>query len=646
MKSILSRLLLWQKFAVLGLLGIVLVSVPYAMYVNEAGKSLMAARLETRGMEPLRLVIRSIQLLQQHRGMSALALSGNEETWPKEAAKATEVDQQFGLIDAYFKANPVNSEIAGIWQETQKNWNVQKTKVSQKSIKPGESIEDHTEIVQQVFRIKTMLLRHFGLMIDPELESHYLIDIALVQSPALTEIFGVMRGKGSSLLGLKEAGPQDRSFISALIDKANDHTFELDQAFAEIARNNPQIKAEIADLNQTSQSTATSAVLLALNEIVKPEQLTFSAPDYLAQLTSAIDAQFKLNTALLGVLETGLNARVTQLTSLIVSLSIGVLVIALLAALAGTLIARELLGQLGGEPTAVTAMIRRIATGDLTGVITTRPNDQTSLLAAMKVMSESLVTIVGEVRKDTEIIASAAEQISAGNMDLSSRTESQASALEETAASLQELTNTVRQNTEKAQEANHLAQIASDVAVKGGNAVSRVVDTMGSINASARKIVDIIGVIDGIAFQTNILALNAAVEAARAGEQGRGFAVVAQEVRMLAQRSAAAAKEIKGLIDHSVQEADDGSRLVGEAGATMNDVVVGIRRVNEIMAEITAASQEQSSGIEQVNLAMMDIDQATVKNAALVEEAASAANAMQEQSVNLTNVVSVFLLAA
>jgi methyl-accepting chemotaxis protein len=248
------------------------------------------------------------------------------------------------------------------------------------------------------------------------------------------------------------------------------------------------------------------------------------------------------------------------------------------------------------------------------------------------------------VRSSTDTIATASSQIAAGNHDLSSRTEEQASSLEETAASMEELTSTVKQNADNARQANQLAVSASSVAVRGGSVVSQVVDTMGSINASSRKIVDIIGVIDGIAFQTNILALNAAVEAARAGEQGRGFAVVAVEVRNLAQRSAAAAKEIKTLIDDSVSKVGEGSKQVAEAGKTMDEIVDSVKRVTDIMSEITAASQEQTQGIEQINQAITQMDQVTQQNAALVEEAAAAASSLQEQAGGLSQVVSVFRL--
>ncbi|MBI2225902.1 MAG: Tar ligand binding domain-containing protein [Betaproteobacteria bacterium] len=292
------------------------------------------------------------------------------------------------------------------------------------------------------------------------------------------------------------------------------------------------------------------------------------------------------------------------------------------------------------------AVANAVASGDLTSRIEAHTTNETGrLLQALKLMNENLVNLAGEVRSSTDSITTASKEIASGNADLSQRTEEQASSLEETASSMEELTSTVKQNAENAKQANQLAASASEVAVKGGAVVGKVVDTMSSINESSKKIVDIIGVIDGIAFQTNILALNAAVEAARAGEQGRGFAVVATEVRNLAQRSAAAAKEIKALIGDSVEKVGTGTKLVDEAGKTMDEIVSSVKRVTDIMAEISAASQEQSSGIEQVNQAVMQMDEVTQQNAALVEEAAAAAESMQEQAQNLTQAVSVFKLA-
>ncbi len=319
------------------------------------------------------------------------------------------------------------------------------------------------------------------------------------------------------------------------------------------------------------------------------------------------------------------------------------IIIASLAALAiGGLLMRMITKPL----TLAVEVANKVAEGDLSFHLddVARDTEFGRLLAAQQQMERNLADIVSQVRTGTDTITVAAREIATGNADLSSRTEQQASSLEETASSMEELTSTVKQNAENARQANQLVQSTAEVAVKGGNVVGKVVDTMASISESSRKIADIIGVIDGIAFQTNILALNAAVEAARAGEQGRGFAVVAAEVRNLAQRSAGAAKEIKSLIEDSVGQVESGGKLVDEAGKTMSEIVTSVKRVTDIMGEIAAASQEQSAGIEQVNQAITQMDDVTQQNAALVEQAAAAAMSLQEQADVLAHAVSVFKL--
>ena len=361
--------------------------------------------------------------------------------------------------------------------------------------------------------------------------------------------------------------------------------------------------------------------------------------EWLASVNRLIDLEEKMNA--------GEAAKAAGLAD---SFQLWMAVLCAIAIAAGSLaawyISGALLRQLGGQPDYAAGVAGSIAAGNLAVEIDTAKGDNSSLLFAMKGMRDSLVAIVSQVRAGTVTITTASTEIAAGNLDLSSRTETQASTLEETASSMEELTGTVRQNADNARQANQLAVSASEVAVRGGQVVAQVVETMDSINESSRKIVDIIGVIDSIAFQTNILALNAAVEAARAGEQGRGFAVVASEVRNLAQRSAAAAHEIKALIGNSVERVDAGARLVNQAGSTMQEIVSSVARVTDIMAEISHASQEQTAGIEQVNRALGQMDEVTQQNSALVEQATAASAALHDEAEALAQVVGVFTLAA
>jgi len=452
-----------------------------------------------------------------------------------------------------------------------------------------------------------------------------------------------------------------RSLRNALLIK---DTVKSDKELSVVAGKRKEIEASMKKLDETIKSVKGKELFgalqasrgpydLALDEVIRlrKEHDVDGAVDHMLtvmrerQMTNmnAIDALIAHQS---NAMETArLQAEATYVDSRNQHVLLGLLSIALGAA-GAVLISRQLLRELGGEPGAVAAIAGKIAAGDLAVQIHTRAGDQTSLLFAIQAMRDSLADIVGQVRGGADSIVTAATEIAAGNMDLSSRTEQQASSLEETASSMEELTATVKQNSENARQANTLARSASEIAVKGGVVVSDVVHTMDQINDSAKKIVDIISVIDGIAFQTNILALNAAVEAARAGEQGRGFAVVASEVRTLAQRSASAAKEIKLLIDESVSKVGAGTELVGQAGATMEQIVNAVKSVTDIMGEISTATREQEAGIEQINLAIAEMDTVTQQNAALVEQAAAAAEAQQDQAHQLVQLVGVFKLAS
>ncbi|MCA1323787.1 methyl-accepting chemotaxis protein [Herbaspirillum sp. alder98] len=387
------------------------------------------------------------------------------------------------------------------------------------------------------------------------------------------------------------------------------------------------VRRKVEELIRQKQKEAAATYLLA--EVVPRQDKYFEAiKEFVALQKSMMDASVEKGRAASG-------AAVMAMSALS-----GIAI--LLSALGALLVTRSITRPLNAAVEVASA----VAAGDLTAQIDNTSKDETGLLLdALKTMNQNLHRIVSEVRLGTDTINTASGEIASGNLDLSTRTEQQASSLEETAAAMEELTSTVKQNADNARQANSLAETASSVALEGGGVVGQVVETMGQINDASKRIVDIISVIDGIAFQTNILALNAAVEAARAGEQGRGFAVVASEVRSLAQRSATAAREIKGLIDATVAKVDNGTRLVEQAGITMEEVVASVKRVSDVVAEISAASVEQSDGIEQINLAVTQMDEVTQQNAALVEEAAAAAQSLQEQSKRLTSTVSVFKLS-
>jgi methyl-accepting chemotaxis protein len=472
----------------------------------------------------------------------------------------------------------------------------------------------------------------------------HMIDVKIRDQRQIAEWTKIVEVNAARTMGAwMVADPLDQKMIETMMTKSSSRATEIQDkigATIEEAELRPLFQNVLDTRKAYTASrkavfTAKAAGDLARGKQLFEGQMAQDRTAYLAALGAFADKQ----GALLDATAVTIQQQYTSGRTLLVLLGLAAIVLGVTAA---WWITRTITQPIN----AALRVAETVSSGDLTSDIQVDTTDETGqLMNALKVMNSNLVGIVGQVRSGTELIASASTEIAAGNQDLSSRTEQQASSLEETASSMEELTSTVKFNAENARQANALAINASQIASRGGSVVGEVVDTMGSINDSSRKIVEIISVIDGIAFQTNILALNAAVEAARAGEQGRGFAVVATEVRNLAQRSAAAAKDIKGLIDDSVQKVALGSELVDKAGQTMAEIVTSIGRVTEIMTQISNASDEQSQGIAQVNDAITQMDQVTQQNAALVEQAAAAAESMQEQSAKLADVVSVFKLA-
>ncbi|SER62667.1 methyl-accepting chemotaxis protein [Giesbergeria anulus] len=410
--------------------------------------------------------------------------------------------------------------------------------------------------------------------------------------------------------------PQARNLLKIITDNRGIYNSSIDRVIA-----------------LTEKGDEAEAERLLFNETLALQNIVFKATDDSRKLQKELSEKIAGEAA--------------ELARTSVSLMTGMAILMfVIGSLVGLIISRDLLRALGAEPSELSEAVNRVAKGDLDTPLQVRSNDTVSVMAAVAQMQASLSSVVYNVRQNSESVATASAQISQGNNDLSTRTEQQASALEETAAAMEELGSTVTQNAENARQANQLAKSASNVAIKGGEVVAQVVGTMKEIDDSSKKIAAITSIIDGIAFQTNILALNAAIEAARAGEQGRGFAVVASEVRSLAGRSAEAAKEIKILIDASVQRVKEGSILVDQAGDTMTEVVGSIRRVTDIMGEISAASSEQSQGVAQVGEAVTQMDHTTQRNAALVEEMAAAASSLENQAQELVETVAVFKLSS
>jgi methyl-accepting chemotaxis protein len=445
---------------------------------------------------------------------------------------------------------------------------------------------------------------------------------------------------------IKHSRTEDGSYHAEYEDKMKEAGKSLQALFTAYEA---RVSGEEETALSGKLSTAWAAYLQANQKVIKlgRDKQQVDAADIADGLASmAFDEVITNLTALLKYNYDGGEASATLVTSVYDRARFAVMGLIGLSLLIGIglamMITRNMLRQLGGEPRTAVSIARAVAEGDLTTPIHLKKGDSDSLLAWLQTMQEGLSKAVTDVRRSSDYVSHASSEIAAGNQDLSSRTEQQASELEETAATMEQLGTTVRHNADNARQASQLAQSASSVAIQGGEVVGRVVQTMKGINESSRKISDIIGVIDGIAFQTNILALNAAVEAARAGEQGRGFAVVAGEVRNLAQRSAEAAKEIKGLIGASVDRVEQGSALVDQAGTTMQEVVASIRRVSDIVGEISAASSEQSSGVAQVGQAITRMDQGTQQNAALVEQSAAAADSLKQQALQLVESVAVF----
>jgi len=638
----LYRLSLAQKFIILGVLFTLMVFLPSVLYFQSVMLQVRVAETEARASQSVTAMNRVIQQVQTHRGLSAGALSGNENLASRRPAMRDKVNKSVVDLDSRLSQAEASQKLITLWTEVKSKWSTLEQGVSSKQITTAQSTQLHTQLIGSLLIFNDELLTEYGLLLDPEADTYFLIQASLVNMPMLAENLGILRAQGTGFLAQRSLAPENRSTLLALNKRVIELRSDMFRNLQRATDAHADFKQALTARAQVSQAAVTRALATADNALISATDITFPAPEYFDEFTRTIDGLYDFNALAMTNLTDALAKRVQQLRQW----AYGVLALLVLGSLATLALCMVFIRSITEPIAQAVEIASAVSQGNLSIHVPVRgSNELGRLMLALQTMRNHLSDVVQNVRQGSEAVAIASAEIAQGNHDLSARTENQASALQQTAASTEQLSAAVKQNADTARQANQLALNASSIAERGGKVVGGVVDTMKDINDASQKISDIISVIDGIAFQTNILALNAAVEAARAGDQGRGFAVVASEVRSLAGRSADAAKEIKTLISNSVARVNQGTTLVNQAGVTMTEVVSSIKRVTDLMGEISTASSEQSLGVSQVGEAVNQMDQVTQQNAALVEEMAAAASSLKAQAAELVRAVAVFKLA-
>jgi methyl-accepting chemotaxis protein len=633
---LMQRLRLLPKFALVALVFIAPLLLTASLLFAELNKSLAVAEQERVGVRYVQQIEDVMQLLQMHRALRHMQLSGNTDAADAAHKAQTAINGKIAALDASGTA-AAGFGVTNEWQAIRQGWQTLQQHVT--AARSKNSYAEHTALVDRLMKLNALVADKSGLTLDPEIDSDHLTAALVHTFPGIADGLAHLAGRGAAYIdtGLLEAN-EDLMLHSIVMVSRRDLA-AVPAQFDAVFRENPGLRPALAP-QLASVTTALAFLGRAQNEVVNAFNQT-SGKAFFAAGRNSVDALYAAADASASVLDTLLQQRIERLSARRNLIAAVVLAALMMAAylLAG------FYASFSREIAALERAVQRTSSGDLASGISSLARDEIGgLVNAFGSMNAGLARLVAQVRAGSETITDTSHGIASGNADLSARTEAQASSLEQTASSMEELTSAVRQNSDNANEANRLVVTAAGIARKGGDAVGQVIERMGTIKASSSQIIDIIRVIDGIAFQTNLLALNAAVEAAHAGEHGRGFAVVAAEVRALARRSSDAAHEIKELIERSVEQIEDGNLLAGAAGATMNEVVASVRQVAGIMSDITAASNEQSAGIEQVNQAIAQMDQVTQRNAMLVEQASTAAESLQDQAARLAQAVSAFRL--
>lgn len=634
--KLMQGLRLLPRFILLTIIFVTPLILVTLLLLSELDKSITFTRQERLGVRHVQKVQEMIHLIQQQRAFQHMFIMGNAGAEQRAQQLRQKMQEEIIIFDTMRKTE-ANLYADDEWVAIQNNWKSLQEKLS--AAKDRKIYDEYTALIAQLLRLNNVIADRSNLTHDPEGATYYLAELFTKDFPRLAEGLSEIAGRGAAYIdsGLMAANEEVLLGSTALLTQRD--LSELSGKIAALLHESPQLEQEMASV-LTTLPLATAYLDRAKNEVLNSvEQTSGNAfADAGHSSMGSLYAAAKTSAGLLDqLLQKRVAAEVLHRNVILLAISFALLIAAYFLLAFYVSFSTEV-ARLG-------AAVTRAASGDLSRKLVSNGKDEIAqLLNAFGGMSDGLTHLVAQVRHGSDTITLAANEIASGNLNLSMRTEEQASSLEQTSAAMEELTDAVQQNTAHAQRANQLTKTASNIAERGGVAMLQVADTMQVIQQSAKKINDIISVVDSIAFQTNILALNAAVEAARAGEQGRGFSIVAAEVRNLAQRSAAAAKEIKSLIADSVEKVEIGSKQVDATGKTMDEVVLAISRVNTIMEEITVASLEQQSGIEHINQAIGQMDEITQQNAALVEEAAAAAESMREQTTALSATIAVFKL--
>jgi len=640
MKNLLNKINLSTKFMVLGIISLLLFALPTALFVNESSQKVQAKQVELKAIPVEKKLLKLLNLIQRHRAESAIAVTQGNPAYPPRIALRDQINV---LADEIRKDIAAESPEAHPLQQLDKvnqQWQALQNQIDSRSLTAPESLVSHAALIRSLLDFNIDVLDFYGLSLDPDLDTSQLITAALFHLPELTETLGQIRASGTSLLAKKDGiSETDNARMEFQIGNGEKALQLFDVGMKKYLGGNEEIRNLFGRKTEGAVQGAAQALSTAREIFITHSRPAMAPTEYVSIFTEAIN-----NFTVLGNgMSDELSQQLTKQISAQRSAQITLLAVLIFSALLGIALTVFIIRSITGPVNEAARIAQEVATGDLTSrIAVTGSNEMSALLQSLMKMSEHLSSLVNDIKNNAVTIATSSEEIASGNSDLSSRTEEQAASLAQTAASMEQLASIIQQNADNTRHAASMAGSATSAALLGGEAMESVLASMHKISNSAGQIEEIIAVIDGIAFQTNILALNAAVEAARAGEHGKGFAVVASEVRALAQRSAVAAKEIKELIENSVSDAQSGIKMAENAGDKVKQSVSAIEQTSMLINEVSASSAEQSSGVSQINIAVSQMDQVTQQNAGLVQQSASSADDLAERAARLRQLVAVF----